>query len=386
MQKGTVRRTFEEFSSIFENTGSVLFAEAGEESLVLGCRALSRYSEEVLPAFWEMVTEPGLRNKEFNLIKREEIAALQAESTDPGSLANRHFSAQLFGKAHPAGRFHSAATIRAMRLEDIVEFHRTTIVPQGALLVVAGDFSAAAMTNRFRPLFEGWNPGSNSLRTAQPPASIPAHPGRTVIRCIEKNDLTQVSFMVGHLLPGELHPQHNHIAIVNHILGGGNFSSRLMAEVRTRLGHSYSASSHVATCRRFGILTMSAASQTGRAVAMLEAALAVYRGISEKRITADELDKAKRFAVGNLAFQLEGIGNLVEKLLWLKLFNREQSYIENFASTVEAIDLDAVNQAVAEHFSSKSFVIVAVGQVKKLAPAFRSLGEVREYHFRDTIY
>jgi predicted Zn-dependent peptidase len=116
---------------------------------------------------------------------------------------------------------------------------------------------------------------------------------------------------------------------------------------------------------------------------MLKTVFDIYRKFRGEGVTAEELDKAKQFVIGNMAFQLEGIVNVAEKLLWLRFFGRSNSYIENFSTLIEEVGLDTVNGAIREHLSSEHFVMSIVGQADEILPQIAEFGAISRHHFRD---
>jgi zinc protease len=188
--------------------------------------------------------------------------------------------------------------------------------------------------------------------------------------------------MLGHPAPGELDSDRNALALANYILGGGNFSSRLMASVRSKKGKTYGISSQLACNRNCGIFMVSTATLSAQTAEVLTMIFTVYQDFASQGVTDQELAKAKQFATGNMAFQLEGIGNITEKLLWLRLYGRDNTYIERFGELIAAIDKNRVNEAIRKYVSSKHFAVVAVGKKTDLQPQLESFGNVVTIPFR----
>ena len=116
---------------------------------------------------------------------------------------------------------------------------------------------------------------------------------------------------------------------------------------------------------------------------MLDTIRSVYGSFCENGVSAEELEKAKQFAIGNMAFQLEGIVNVAEKLLWLRQYGRDISYIERFRERIEAITLDSVNAVVRTHFAPGHHVLVAVGRKEQIIDNLRQHGAVHTVNFRE---
>lgn len=381
MQKGTKKRTSEELSDEFEQHGATVFSEVGEEHAMIGVKMLSRFKDDLFPLFWEIVTAPGFEKKEFSRVQQEMTTAFQAETVDPGTIANRHFFSALAGQQHPAGRFHTVKTIRKLTCEDIISFYREYTAPVGSTLIIAGNFMPEWFNQRFLPIVSEWK----AVRKANLDEAPPAERGKQIIRFVEKNDLTQVSLMVGQSVPGELDPDRTRIAIANYVFGAGNFSSRLMTRIRSSAGKTYGIVSHIAAERRFGALTIATSTQNHQLQEVLSAVMNEFRLFCRDGITFDELEKAKRFAIGNMAFQLEGLTNLVEKTLWLRFYQRSNRYIETFDDMINDLTLESVNKAVRTCFDPDKLVMVAVGKKSEVLKQISAFGEVQVCHYKGKI-
>jgi zinc protease len=377
--KGPQSLTPEEFTERFEHIGAALFSEVGDEHCIIGCKFLARYCNDVLPLFWEMIIKPGFHHSELTRLKREMITGLTAESADPMAIANRHFTAVVCGDAHPAGRVQTKRSIKRISLAHVRSFYGSLVAPEGAVFVIAGDFNTDAMFAHCAALCSPWTAIRSKKTVIAGPLPLLSS---TEIRLIDKPDLSQVSLILGHPVAGELSDKRNELALANYIIGGGNFSSRLMAHIRSKEGKTYGISSQVSCNRNFGVFSIATSTQNSQFAGMLEAIMAVYRETAAHGITGDELTKAKQFASGNMAFQLEGIVNIADKLLWLKQFGRDISYIENFNAMIDSITLDSVNDAVRTYLALSHFAIVAVGRDDAVKNTLAAFGPVITVNFR----
>jgi zinc protease len=379
MEKGTATLTPEEFAEKLEQTGTGLFAETGDEHLILGCKMLSRHADTIMPVFWEMLCSPRFDSRELTRLKREMVTALMAEGADPNALANKHFFPVLCGKNHPAGRVHTMKSVQRIDLATIRAFYDAYFYPTGSVLVIAGDFNVQDFDDKWASLCLKWKNREGKAPIVGE-AILPIKESK--IRIIDKKDITQAYLIVGHPVPGELAPDRSALALANYILGGGNFSSRLMERVRSKQGKTYGIGSQMICNRQCGLFLISTATQSSQTAEVLRTIFDVYREFSASGVTDEEIDKAKEFAKGNMAFQLEGIGNVAEKLLWLKLFGREKSYIERFDEMISSVSKDAVNAAIRAYLSSEHFAMVVVARSKDIRSQMEGFGKVTEMHFR----
>ena len=381
MQKGTKTRTCEQFSDEFEHHGASIFAEVGEEHAMIGVKMLARFRDRLFPLFWEMITEPRFDSKELSRLLQEMVTALRAETVDAGTIASHHFFHEIAGDDHPAGRYQTIQSVKRLRSEQVVSFYKKNVQPKNGTLVIAGDFPSDWFDSSYRATVEAWRTTSESKLCEGAPVANKER----VIRFVEKNDLTQVTLLVGQAAPGELDSARIKIALANYVFGAGNFSSRLMTRVRSSAGKTYGIASHIAAERRFGALTIATSTQNPQLTEVLTAILNEYDLFCKNGITADELEKAKRFASGNMAFQLEGLSNMVEKILWLRFYHRTNNYIETFDEMINGISLDSVNDAIRSCFDSEKLILIAVGKKNEIVSQLSQFGTPKLFHYKDRI-
>jgi zinc protease len=381
LAKGTETFSPDEFAAKLENAGATLFSDVGEEHCVLGIRMLASSAGEFLPLFIEMITRPRFAQEEFKRHQREMITALQAEAVDTSFLATRHFYSELAGKSHPAGRFQTVESLKCITVEDVLEFFDDYYAPEGSICVLAGDFEASAFKRFAAEQFSLWK----RLRRKKSviAKSIAGQPMSRVVRFVDKPDITQTSLAIGHASPGENCPEKNALLLANHIFGGGNFSSRLMTRIRTADGKTYGISSQIMAEAEFGTFLISTSTRNSELGSVLSSVIEEYKRFCDEGVTPEELDKARQYAIGNMAFQLEGIGNIVDKLLWLRFYNRPNSYIERFEELMTAIEVSSVNSAIRTYLSPERLIIVAVGKKSEVAQQLKPFGTLKHFHFRD---
>ncbi len=382
MQSGTRQLGQAAFSRVLEGSGSGLFSEVGEEHVLLGCRMLSSKAGDVVPLLRDMVCQPRLEQRELRRLKREMNAAVDAERTETMALAQKRLCACLFGN-HPAGRFPTAGSVRRATMASVSEGIARWRLPRHAVLVAAGDLCEFRGAERWEALFGGWNEAGGAVPG---PVGVPESLGDPqALQFIDKPDSTQISLVLGHTLPGEDNAHRHEIALANHVLGGGGFSSRLTARVRVLLGATYGAGSHVSRVRRFGVLSMAATTLNERAGELLDAVRAVYAEFVAEGVTEAELRDAVEFARGNLSFQMEGAPHVAGKLLWLWRAGHDRSTVEMFGEVLDRIDCAAVNQAIRQYFSPESLVVCAAGAKRVAVPLLKHHGPVHCRHYRRPI-
>ncbi len=381
LQKGCGHLNAEQFNEKMEYTGASLFSDVGEEHVAMGVRMLASKQQEIFPLFWKMISEPVMEQREFNLLQRELITTLKAEISEPGVLVNRHFYRELAGEEHPAGRFYSIGSVKKITVETVRQFYKDYFSPAKAVLVVAGKFDPQEFKEHNLSVLKEFNNINNAPSVV---ASAVVQP-RRVVRIIDKPILSQTSIIIGHNAPGEIYARKAELILANYIFGGGNFSSRLMSRIRSTDGRTYGISSQIASERYFGAFLIQTSTQNNQVSTVIRSILDAFKEFAEKGVEQKELENAKQFAIGNMAFQLEGIANIAEKLLWLRFYDRADSYIENFDSMINQIDLESINETIRNCFFPQNVIITAVGPKSQIYKQLKEFGPVTAFNYRDRL-
>ncbi len=379
MQKGPASCSADEFAQALEQEGASVYADVHEEFTVFGVRMLSRSIGEVFRLFWEMVCNPGLAEDELNRLKREYMTGLQAELSDPGAIAGRKFHSALFGSKDPWGRFAGPRSVKAIRHESVRRFVADHISPKDATLLIGGEYDSDKFYAEWESHLASWNPSSApSGRVSVDRAGVSSK----IIHLIDKPDLSQATLMIGHPTIGEKNPGKLKLSLANYSFGGGHFSSRLMSRIRTSSGKTYGISSQSQFLTNRGIFSISTTTRSEGAGEVLENILEEYREFVKNGITEAELEGAKKFFIGHTAFELEGVGNVMDKILWLRFNERNNEYIENFGELVDGVSTDEVNAFLRNDFACDHFTMIVVGKRRDIEAQLSGIAPVEAVHFR----
>jgi zinc protease len=377
--KGPAGMTCEEFAEKIESCGGTLFTDIGNENCIIGCKFLSRSLDVIIPLFWEMIINPALHPKEIERIKKEIQTSIQSELVDPYAIANKHFGNVLCGKDHPAGKFETIKSISRINHNNVKEYYNKYFCPLGSVLMFCGDFDSEKILINYEKIFSKWNKKIDGNIVIAPPIK---NLSENKIRLIDKSDLTQASIVIGHPTCSELDTMKCDVLIANYILGGGNFSSRLMENIRSKEGKTYTIASLVSFEKKFGIFSISTSTINQKVKDMLENIFNIYKTFGEKGITKEELENAKKYLLGNITFQFEGIVNIAEKILWLEQFSRKFEYFEEFILEIKNTTVKKVNEAIKKYFYSKYFAMAVAGKKDEILPILKYYGDVEVINYK----
>ena len=288
-------------------------------------------------------------------IRGQIMAGILAEQNDPGELAGKAFSRTVFAD-HPyarptKGTLETLATVGAADLEA---FRKRIFARDNLYVGVVGDITPDELGKRLDEVF-GALPETPELK---PVADIQPVLGKT-----EAVDLAVPQTTIQMALPGVMRDDDEFFAayLMNHILGGGSFTSRLYEEIREKRGLAYGAGSFLASYDHAAVLGISTATRAEKA----EESIAIIReqlaDLAENGPTAEELAKAKAYVKGAYAIRnLDSSAAIASTLLGIQLDDLGIDYIDKRQDLIDAVTLDDV-KAQAEALLSAPPTIITVG-------------------------
>ncbi len=213
--------------------GSDISGTQGSVSLNL----LSKDLDEGLSILRDVLFAPKFQDDKIALRKQEVLQDMQQRNDDTSAIEGREAGVLAYGENFWDNRYSTKASIDSITRSDIENFHKKYFVPKNFVLAVSGDFDRDAMIAKLEKLFSGQN-AQGEVQPKIPTDTAFAAPGAYLVN---KPDVNQGR--VDMMLPGITrdNPDYFSIIIMNDILGGGGFTSRIMNRVRTEEGLAYDA-------------------------------------------------------------------------------------------------------------------------------------------------
>jgi predicted Zn-dependent peptidase len=193
----------------------------------------------------EVIRQPAFDGKPLEIFKGRVIEDLRRLADNPARLLAREFTRTLYTEAHPLGRPLTPAQAEAIQAEHLRDYYRRFFHPNNMMLAVVGDFRREEMAARIQTLFGDWP--SSPLDLPAPPEVQPRFERGVYI--IPRN-LAQASLALGHFGINRFNPDRYAIELMDAILGGSGFSSRIMERIRTEEGLAYSVGTMFPTSTR----------------------------------------------------------------------------------------------------------------------------------------
>lgn len=319
-------------------------------------RVLRERKDEGFDLLRLAINAPRFDSDAIERIRAQALTGLRRETTNPNSIASRLWWRTAFPD-HPYGRPLNG-TLESLPLitgDDLRDYVRRVIARDGLKVAVVGDIDATTLGAILDQVF-GHLPAKAELGPV-PPAHIKSL-GRSVFVDL---DVPQTVLNFGGVGITRKDPDFIPAFLVNHILGGGSFSSRLYNEVREKRGLAYSVYSYLLPLDRSALLMGATATRADRANETLALIQAEIHRIAESGPTADELAKAKSYLKGSYALSFDTSTKIANQLVRIQLDDLGIDYIDRRGALIDAVSLDDVKR-VAKRLLDGGILATVVGR------------------------
>jgi zinc protease len=362
LTEGTESRTSREIADAVARIGATLTAGANSDYTTVAATALSTFADEILELMADVTLRPSFPEDELELTKQNTLQNLIAQRGQAAFLASERVSSVIYG-AHP---YHVVAptpeSVTAATREEVLSFHRSTFIPNDAVLVVGGDFDRERILRRVEELFGAWAAGE--ARSADFPAP-PARDQRTAY-LVDRPGSAQSNIVIANLALRRTDPDY-FPTLVMHTVLGANASSRLFMNLREEKGYTYGAYTNLDARRDAGSFRATAEVRTPVTGDSLKEFFYEFARIRDEEVSEKELRDAKSYLTGIFPIRLETLDGLVDQLIQIRMFRLPDDYLQTYRDRVQAITREEVQRAAREYVTPDRAAIVIVGDASALA-------------------
>lgn len=368
------------FAERVESLGSSLSFDCESDFCTGQAESLSRNLEPTLALFADAVIRPTFPADEVRRLEGEWLAYLAYLESQPAHVGAVLVHRLLYGD-HPYGRYSpTAADIRAITRDDVVDFHRRNVTPRGAILVAAGDVDPDVFLELAAKAFAAWDAPLSEAAPLATPAPVERGPvgSTSVVHLVDRPGAVQATVLVSHRALPRASADYLAARVADEVLGGGA-ARRLFLDLRERRGLTYGAGSSIDARRVGGHAVASADVRNEKVGEALRALLDQLAQLRTEPVPEPELRDATRYLAGALALRLDNPGTVAGLVLRQRLFDLPQDEWSSWPRRVQAIQPAAVLEAAKSLWSEDGVLIVVVGDADALTPQLEPLGEIVRY-------
>jgi len=370
---GTTDVPFEAVNDELELHAITLETSIGPETMTVRLNSLSSEADRALDLLAALLRRPAFSRQPLQIAKNALIEDLRRVNDNPSRLLSREFARIMYTASHPAGRPLFPAQVRSLQRNDLVAYARRFIRPDNLWIAVVGDFSVDELASKLDARFGDW--------TVAGPADIPPLPvieqqAQRGVYLLSRS-LTQSSVVVGDYGVSRTNPDRYAIDVMNLILGGGGFSSRLTDRIRTEEGLAYSVFSVFPTGGRdvsvFRVLLQTKNQSVPQAVKVV---LEEMGRLQNAPVSATDLSAAKDALINSFVFRFTSRFGTVSQLMMLEVEEEQSDYYQTLLASYRAVTVADVQRVARKYLHPDRMTMMVVGDTATMAPLVEAFGPV----------
>ena len=355
--------------------GAQLDTEVGADASLIGLTTLARSAERAFALLADMAIRPRFAATDFERVRDLRLNRLLQLKEMPPAVAERVFARLLYG-SHPYGHLPigGEASLRAMTLDEIVQFHRRMYRPERVTVIAVGHGSHDDLAGLIENAFGGWpSAGGEALGD---PAVAPVQPeavnGRLYV--VPRAGAQQSELRIGHVGVPRSSPDYHALVTLNLVLGG-QFVSRINSNLRERKGYTYGARTSFDFRRGPGPFGLHASVQSEATADAIREALNELQAIRDSRpVTAEELELGRATLTRGYPRNFETAEQIGRAIAQLALYDLPLDYFSAFVPRILALTPDDLTRAAATHIDPSRLTTVIVGDTAAIGDTLADLG------------
>jgi zinc protease len=361
LNEGTAGRTSGQISDQIEFVGGQLSTSGGRDYVTVSLSVMKKDVELGFDLISDIIMNPAFSQSEIDRRKAIIRSLILRQKEAPGTIATKAFLKAVYGE-HPYGRPEEGTeeTLDAITRKDIVDFHSRYYAPNNAILTVVGDISMERTKSLAGRYFGEWHKRDIPAIEVRKPKRIT---GPQVIRI--DRDITQANIIIGHLGIKRDNPDYYAVSVMNYILGGGGFASRLMDNIRDNRGLSYDVRSLFSAGRYAGSFQVELQTKNPSANTSIDEIFRELQRIIARPVTGRELSDAKSYLTGSFPLRIDSINKMADFLTAVEFYGLGLDYVDKYNGYINAVTKEDVLRVARHYLHPKDYVLVVVGDLKK---------------------
>jgi zinc protease len=358
---GSVTKQPAEVDDALDFLATEVSVAASDTFTTASMNCLTSTFDESLAIFVDMLRSPGFDTNRLETAKARLLETLKQRNDDASTILAREWRSLLYGD-HFEAREPTGSSVAAISRSALGDLHARLFHPGNVIVSVSGDLEPDAMLAKLAKAFDGWPRGERAPDPVPPdtvlepglyhvPKAIPQ--GKVAIggRSIQRDDPDAIPLM-----------------LVNDILGGGGFTSRIMQQVRSNEGLAYSAASRVTPKVDYpGEFRAGFESKNPTVALATKIVLDQIRLIRDELVTEEELETARQSLIETFPRQFESKPQMLRVFVNDEWTGRPEDFWRLFRERVRAVDREEIRRVARKHLDPSAMAILVVGDWDQIA-------------------
>jgi zinc protease len=350
------------FQGALEDLSVRLSFEAGRDTFRGRLKTLTENRAQAFELMKLALTQPRFDPEPLERTRSQILASLAREAEDPDTLAARAWFAAAFA-GHPYARPANGRVedVKGLAAGDLKAALGRLVARDNLIVGVVGDITPEAL----RPLLDSTF-GALPAKTAPRPGVADVRPHKAGPPQVVRKPIPQSVAVFG--LPGLKRddPDWYTAFVMNYILGGGGFASRLMIEVREKRGLAYSVYSYLQPFEHAGILFGGVATENARVGQSLDLIREALKHLRDEGVTHEELANAKTYLTGSFPLQFDNSDRMAGLLVTMQIDRLGIDFLKRRNALIEAVSAKEIRRVATRLLDPNGLIVVVVGDPKGL--------------------
>lgn len=368
---GTTTMPVDSLNTILESIGASLEIRGGYDNARASLDVMAKDMDLGLRLLADLLRNPAFPDDKLELAKEQLKTDIRRRNDNPGGITGREYNHILYGD-HPSGRIIEWSYIKPITRADLIAYYDAFFAPNNLMLGVTGDFDPVQVNDLLNKYFGDWQKKEIVLPGVP---KVDATPKPGVYEFYK--DINQANIRFGHLGVDRDNPDRYAIGIMNYILGGGSFTSRITSKVRSDEGLAYHAGSTFQTDGR-DLGTFNADCQTKLSTTYKAIRLMVdeVNRIRTEPVSDEELNDAKDSYINRYIFNFTTPAQIVGQLMSLEFDNRPPDLFQKYLENIRTITKDDILRVAKTYLKPENLTFVVVGKPDGFEKPLDEFGKV----------
>ncbi|MEY3597743.1 MAG: hypothetical protein RL521_165 [Bacteroidota bacterium] len=381
MTAGTETKTKDQISSAVDFIGATLSSSA--DGIYADC--LTKHSETLLNIFNDVLLHPSFPENELEKERKKSLSGLASEQTDPNSISSRIGNMVKYGKNHPYGEQMTEATLKNITRDDLVTYYNTYFRPNVAYLVIVGDINMETAKTQANKYFGSWTKGDVPKLKVRAP-KVPA--ANEVVFVPVPGAVQSV---IDITYPIDLLPATKDAlvaSVLNNILGGSGFQTRLMQNLREDKAYTYGAYSEITPDDYIGYFSAGASVRNEVTDSSITQFMYEISRLTTELVDDKTLQTIKNIMTGQFARSLERPQTVARFAKNIERYSLPKDFYETYLERLNAVTAQDVMTLAARVLLPNNAYITVVGnkEIEKTLLPFDKDGKIMKFNTDGSVY
>ena len=334
---------------------------ADRDSFSASLNTLSKNRDDAFELFRLALTQPRFDDEAVERIRDQILVAHEQQEEDPQTISRRTWYETVFGD-HPYARrsLGTGDSIKSITQTDLRSFLKSKIARDRMFVAVVGDIDSETLSKLLDKTFADLPAGSDPV----PEEKIEIENSGTVT--VVDRDIPQSVMIFGSKGVLRDDPDFMPAYVMNYVLGGGGFASRLMEEVREKRGLTYGIYTYLVPLDRSGLYMGQVSTENAKAGETLSLVRAEFKKLRENGITEEELKNAKTYLTGSYPLRFDSNTKIASQLVAIQLEELGIDYIDKRNDMINAVTLDDIKRVAERLLDPDNMIISIVGKPENI--------------------